>query len=160
MFRVYVFDIDGVILDVRERLRYAKELSRTLNTDFMQVFLSEELLLFDKPRRVGLELLKERMSRGRIALITGRPRRLHQATVEQLRSVGIDVSKIWRIFMRSNNDRRPAPLVKLDFLDYIESVGGCIAEVHDNEEDLLKLVKSMFPGAKLYLHEDDSYRLY
>ncbi|RLG87317.1 MAG: hypothetical protein DRO39_00820 [Thermoprotei archaeon] len=156
-----IFDIDGVLLDVTLRLSKAQELARILNRDFWDTFFSEELLSLDTPRRVGIELLRRCLARGlAVAIITGRPRRIYRETVEQLKRIGVDVKFIWRILMRRNNDLRPSPIVKLELVKELVKMGGIVLEIHDDDEEFLRLVKHEIPGAHLYLHIGDTYVRY
>ncbi len=151
--RVFVFDIDGVLLDVRERARRAEELSKGDRELFWRYFFSEDLLELDKPRREGIELLLDRAKKGLIAIVTGRPRKLYRATMKQLTEVcGIPREVIWRIEMRDDRDRRKSYLTKLEKILNILYEGYSVEEVHDDDEELLRAVRRYIPSAKLYLH--------
>jgi len=137
---------------VDERLKKAEELSRGKRDLFWHYFFSEELLELDEPNPVGIANLLDRASRGLIAIVTGRPRRLYRATVEQLKRVGIPLERIWRICMRRDNDRRKSPIVKLEMVLELMYEGYEIAEIHDDDEEFLELATKRIPSAELYIY--------
>ena len=155
----YAFDVDGVLVDIRTRLNKAKELSKS-KKDFWSYFYSYELMNLDRPRKIGLRLLQDRMKRGKVIIITGRPLRLRDVTINQLINYGIDINKIAYIFMRRDEDLRPAHIVKFELLEKALTLGFDIIEYHDDDEDVLKRLKKTYPHIKLYLHYNDSYRVY
>ncbi|ADM28721.1 HAD superfamily phosphatase [Ignisphaera aggregans DSM 17230] len=149
----YVFDIDGVIFDVSKRLEIAKQCSRGDEREFWRYFFQEELLIYDIPRRIGIELLMDRLDRGRVVIVTGRPNRLRRATLDQLSSAGIPVNRISEIYMRRDNDYRKGYIVKEEIIKYLLSRGMDIEEIHDDDEIFLKRIKTLL-SCKLYLHRD------
>lgn len=148
----YVFDIDGVLLDVSQRIALAEKLSRGNTSLFWHYFFSEELLQFDRPRRIGIDILLDRIDKGAIIIVTGRPSRLRKITVGQLQSIGIPISSIKEIYMRSNNDLRKSYLFKLETIEDLLLKGYTILEVHDDDEEFLKRIRRKLTNSKLYLH--------
>lgn len=155
MSTAYIFDIDGVLLDVSQRVFMAERLSNGDVLLFWKYFFSEELLQFDKPRRIGINTLLDRMARGAIILVTGRPSHLRRATLNQLQSIGIPVSKIKHIYMRSSSDYRKSYLFKLEAIERMLSKGYVILEIHDDDEEFLKRVRERIANSRLYLHSGD-----
>lgn len=155
--KAYCFDMDGVLVDISERLRTANELSKE-GYDFWRLFFSEDLIMLDKPRNVGIELLKDRAKLGSILIITGRPKRLKEITIDQLiRFAGV---KPDGIFMRMDNDYRPSVRLKIELLTRAIKEGYELIELHEDDEEVLKEVKREFPWIKLYLHSDNSFKVY
>ncbi len=152
---VFVFDIDGVLLDVRERLQVAEELSKGNRDLFWRYFFSEDLMHLDKSRPIGIKLLLDRLSRGFVAIITGRPESLRHITLKQLRTSGIPVERIWRLDMRPRNDKRKSYRFKLERILSIHYEGFTIAEIHDDDEEVLSAIRRYIPNARLFLHTDD-----
>ncbi len=150
----YVFDIDGVLLDVSQRIVLAEELSHGNTSLFWHYFFSEELLQFDRPRRVGIDILLDRINKGIIIIVTGRPSRLRRITVSQLQSIGIPISSIKEIHMRMDNDLRKSYLFKLETIENLLLKGYTILEVHDDDEEFLKRVRRL-TNSKLYLHSNN-----
>lgn len=153
----YAFDVDGVLVNNDRRLRLAIELSSVLGGNFHEFFHDENLMNLDGPRLPGIELLKDRASKGCIILITGRPVRLKDITIKQI----LDFSGVMpdHVLMRRNGDRRPSVTVKLELLEKVISRGVEILEYHDDDADVINAVKEKFPWIKLYLHEGSSYRV-
>ncbi|MEZ0345614.1 MAG: hypothetical protein ABWK01_03610 [Infirmifilum sp.] len=162
---VFVFDVDGVLVDSKERLRRAlsevgvgddinpHKLEPRLRQKFWQRFLSEELLVLDRPRELGIKLLLERLGVGVILVLTGRPYRLYHATIRQLSGFGVPVDKVI-LSMRPNVDKRRDAEFKASVLARIPHV----VEVHDDEEEVLLKARSIHPEARLFLHYDNKYR--
>jgi len=163
---VYVFDVDGVLVDASERLREAlhrigvmdivhpRSLNPRLRARFWRVFLSEELLAYDRPRRVGINMLLDRLNRGVVLILTGRPYRLRRATLRELEEAGIPVRRALLI-MRPRGDRRRDYEFKSSVLRRIPRV----VEVHDDELEVLERVRRIHPSARLYLHFKDYYTI-
>lgn len=163
----YVFDIDGVLVDPRRRLEIALSEAgigpHELKADrwrkareFWRAFLNPQLLALDEPRRTGISLLKDRASKGRILVVTGRPSRLRRDTILQLKDLGV-YGLISALLMRRRGDYRPEWAVKPEILKrYVEDVYA-VREIHDDNERTLRGYSKEFPGAKLYLHFDDEF---
>ncbi len=150
MSEAYAFDIDGVIVDVSERLRHALTLSEGDRREFWELFFSEELMRLDKPREIGVRLVRDRAARGEVVVITGRPARLKELTVKSfIKLTGV---KPAAIFMRGNRDLRPSPKVKAELLGRALGEGFNIIEYHDDSEEVLNEVRARYPWIKLYLH--------
>lgn len=143
---IYVFDIDGVLLDVSERLKIALQ-----SSDFWSVFFSKDLLYLDKPRTKGIEILKERARRGLIVIITGRSEYLRKITIQQLKELEI-YNLVWRMYMRKRGDFRKAKIVKAEAIKQLIVEGYEIVEVHDDEIEVLNYIGKICPYAGLYLH--------
>jgi len=163
---VYVFDVDGVLIDAEDRLREAlrrvgagaasspRDLGPRLRSRFWRVFLSEELLAYDRPREVGIRLLLDRLQRGRVIVLTGRPSRLRRATLAELERAGVPIEKV-ELVMRPPRDVRRDYVFKADVLRQLAGV----AEVHDDEVEVLRAAGRIHPRARLYLHRGDGYAL-
>ncbi len=153
----YAFDVDGVIVDVSERLRRAKELSRN-KKEFWELFFSDELHELDKPRPAGVEAVRDRARRGYVIIVTGRPQKLFKVTLKQV--VEFTGVKPAYIYMRRTGDMRPSATIKLELLERAMNEGFNIVEYHDDEEEVLKNIMNTYPNITLYLHYNDSYRVF
>lgn len=149
----FIFDVDGVLLDVSKRLSIAKQYSHGDEREFWKYFFQEELLKYDVPRRVGIELLFNKLNRGRVIIVTGRPNRLRMATFNQLSAIGIPIDRISEILMRRDNDYRKGYIVKEEMIRILISKGINIEEIHDDDEIFLKRMRIVL-NCKLYLHRD------
>jgi len=164
---VYMFDIDGVLVDVSEKVKIvlrklgfsenmnSKSLDVVSRQRFWKLFLSEDYLKYDKPRLTGVKLLKDRLNKGRVVVITGRPENLKRKTLEELLKWGVPVHEVAFIFRRRGDRRRDVDF-KLSIIAKLRNV----VEVHDDAEDVLKIIKTVVPNAKLYLHFNDDFRIY
>ena len=141
---IIIFDIDGVLVDNNERLKASIEdiglspkdvidkgelnfPSREDRRKFWSVFLSSKYLHLDKPRSVGIELLNERFNNGYfIIILSGRPERMKDDTINQLRDFGVNYDML---VMRKEGDFRKDYEFKRGF---IKSLGGRISEIHDD----------------------------
>lgn len=96
---VVVFDLDGVLFDVSERLRAVlRELGADKIPDkgelrhrFWELFLSEKYMRLDKPNAHFVELAKEYKARGYgVVIVTGRIYESQGSrTLEQLQTSGV-----------------------------------------------------------------------
>lgn len=151
------FDVDGVLLDVGERFRVAEELSKT-GVDFWDAFFNEDLTHLDRPKEVIVELIKSKISKYGLIIITGRPIKLYNITLNQLMTFyGI---KPARTYMRGPSDYRPSKILKLELIEKALKDGYQIIEYHDDDEEVLKSIKDLHPEITLYLHDNTSYKVY
>lgn len=165
--RVYVFDLDGVLIDVRERIRKVMEvigrpyledprmLRGRLRQRFWELFLSPKYMLYDRPRRVGIELFNERRGLGEVIIVTGRPIRLRKYTRVELESFGLSLEGV-RIYFRKSGDFRKDYEYKASIIDGLKNV----VEVHDDSIEVLDAISRLKPTITLYLHYDDNYVVY
>ncbi len=147
----FIFDVDGVLFDVSKRFSIAKQYSHGNEREFWKYFFLEELLKYDVPRKIGIELLFDRLNRGRVIIVSGRPKRLRIATLNQLLAVGIPIDKISEILMRKDNDYRRGYIVKEEMIRVLISRGINIVEIHDDDEIFLKRMKTLL-NCRLYHH--------
>jgi len=155
--RAFAFDMDGVIVDSRERFKEALKLSLALGIDFWEAFFSEEAARLTKPREVGIKLARERAREGAVVLVSCRPARTRRQTIEEFRAyVGFKPAATY--LRRGGGGGRPA--VKAALLGEALRRGFDIVEYHDDEEEVLKVISSEYPWIRLYLHFDESYRVF
>lgn len=178
--KICIFDLDGVLLDVSERLAIARQASRDNKKIFWDVFLREDLLDLDKPRRSGIEALLRCKEKGyQVLILTGRPERLLWRTIEQLSRIGLVLDQRGWLYlvMRPSNkggsgnpytppikipriyEKADSRIFKLSVIDRIADVYEII-EIHDDDEDILKEIWKKYPGVDLYIHIDDTYKKY
>mgnify|MGYP000055858626 CR=1 FL=1 len=155
----YAFDIDGVVADVSKRLSLALSMSGGVkNNIFWEVFFDERLIEeLDTPRNVGVDLVKDRAGRGCIVVITGRPKRLRDVSIKEfIKFTGVRPALI---LMRGNRDFRPSYIVKLKLIDQVLRLGYEIIEFHDDDLEVLKNVKRLYPFIRLYYHFNNKFKL-
>ena len=101
-----VLDIDGVLADVRHRLHHLD--SRPKDWDAFFAAAPD-----DPPLADGLALAHELATEHELIYLTGRPERCRADTEAWFREHGFPAG---RLFMRSDTDRRPARLTKVEVL--------------------------------------------
>lgn len=101
-----VFDIDGVVADVRHRLHHLERRPK----DWGGFFAAAG---DDTPLDEGVALAADLARRHDVAWLTGRPEWLRAATTLWLDRYGLPAGDL---FLRGNADRRPARLYKLGVL--------------------------------------------
>jgi hypothetical protein len=99
-----VLDIDGVLADVRHRLRYVQQRPKDWDAFFAAA-------PDDAPLADGLERALTLHEHGAIVYLTGRPERCRTDTERWLRQHGFPAAEV---LMRPDRDRRPARQFKLD----------------------------------------------
>jgi len=157
----FVFDVDGVLVDPSRRYREALRRSRGDRDFFWELFLSPSLMALDEPRRLGINLLLDRLKRGRVIIVTGRPERLRRVTINQLSGFGVPIKRVDAVLMREDGDLRKEWHVKPEILKaYVAARGLRVVEVHDDEPRTLEAISRVFPKARLYLHKGRHYVKY
>ena len=101
-----VFDVDGVLADVRHRLHHLE--GRPKNWD---AFFSAAV--HDPPLAQGIELCKESARDCEVVYVTGRPERCRRDTLAWFRAHGLPEGTL---SMRGEGDRRPARMAKPQLL--------------------------------------------
>ena len=102
-----IVDLDGVVADVRHRLRFL----RSRPKDWDQFFAAAHA---DPAHPEGLAVVARLADDHEIVFVTGRPDRLRQRTVDWLETYGLGKH---RLVMRPEGDRRPAAQVKRELVD-------------------------------------------
>ncbi|NBM15488.1 hypothetical protein [Streptomyces sp. GC420] len=101
-----VFDLDGTLADTAHRQHLLERHPRDWNGFFAAA-------RYDTPLEQGVRLLLESARDCEITYLTGRPERCRKDTAVWLERYGLPPGRIW---MRRNDDRRPARHTKMDVL--------------------------------------------
>lgn len=101
-----VFDIDGVLADVRHRLHFLERKPK----DWAGFFAAAPK---DPPLAEGLRLLREAAADCDIAYVTGRPESCRADTLTWMRQHDLPGGEL---IMRSRRDRRPARAAKPELI--------------------------------------------
>ena len=117
-----VFDIDGVLADVRHRLRHVE--GRPKNWD---AFFSAAV--DDPPLAEGIALCKESAKDCEVVYVTGRPERCREDTLAWFARHGLPEGTL---SMRGEGDRRPARMAKPQLLRRLAR-GRTVAVVVDDD---------------------------
>lgn len=120
-----VFDIDGVVADVRHRLHHLQR--RRAWNDFFEA-AGEDRLLAE-----GAALVADLAGKHEIVWLTGRPEWLRTVTATWLARHELPGDEL---HLRPHHDYRPAPLYKLDVLHTLAPRG--IAAVVDDDDQVVR----------------------
>ena len=119
---IVVFDVDGVIADVRHRLRHVERRPK----DWPAFFAAMD---DDVPLADGLELARRYADEGyRIAYLTGRNESYRDLTLAWMTRHGLPEG---RLVMRRDDDRRPARVFKPQALSRLARDGEIVVVVDD-----------------------------
>lgn len=138
---IYIFDIDGVLADLRHRLRYK-------NRGDFDGFYEDKNVLADGLIEPGRELLRIMKQDGLVVYATGRPERTRKATIEWLHKNRLPICEI---FMRKDGDFRPSPEVKVEQVMEILRCCCSIDKVWfiDDDPKNVAAVEKAFAGTKI-----------
>jgi phosphoglycolate phosphatase-like HAD superfamily hydrolase len=125
-----VFDIDGVVADVRHRLHHLEARPK----DWGRFFRAAG---DDPPLAEGLALVADLRERHEIVWLTGRPDWLRETTRNWLDTFGLPDGEL---FMRPGADRRPARLYKLGVLRQLS--GREIAAFIDDDSEVVDAARA------------------
>ena len=127
-----VFDIDGVLADVRHRLGYVQRAPKDWDRFFNAA--PADAVLADGLAAVGAEV-----SAGRtVVYVTGRPERCRQDTVGWLVRHGFPAGSLT---MRGDHDRRPARLLKPELVRALNRTGS-VAVMYDDDESVVTALRA------------------
>jgi phosphoglycolate phosphatase-like HAD superfamily hydrolase len=120
-----VFDVDGVLADVRHRLRHVERRPKDWDAFFAAA-------VDDPPLPEGVALARESARDCEVVYVTGRPERCRADTLGWFGRHGLPPG---RLAMRRHGDRRPARVAKPDLLRELAR-GRVVAVVVDDDEQV------------------------
>jgi hypothetical protein len=120
---ITVFDIDGVLADVRHRLHFLQRRPKDWH-GFFAAAVDDPLLT------PGRDALQEAAASSTIVYVTGRPSRCRRDTVEWLARNGLPPGDL---HMRPNRDRRPARFYKGEVIARLAAAHDLVAVVDDDD---------------------------
>ena len=120
-----VFDIDGVLADVRHRLRFVEGRPKDWDAFF-------DAAVDDPPLAQGVRLAQESAKDCEVVYVTGRPERCRADTLAWFGQHGLPEGQL---SMRRRRDFRPARVAKLELLRRLAS-GRTVAVVVDDDEQV------------------------
>jgi hypothetical protein len=126
-----VFDIDGVLADVRHRLHFLESRPK----DWDGFFAAAPL---DPPLQEGVTLAREAAADCEVVYVTGRPERCRRDTVAWFRKHGLPEGTLT---MRRGRDRRPARVAKPELLASLAE-GRVVALVVDDDLEVCDAYES------------------
>lgn len=139
-----VFDIDGVVADVRHRLHY---LDQPKSWAAFFEAAGEDTLI-----PAGARLVADLAQKHQIVWLTGRPEWLRDTTADWLDQHGLPGTEL---HLRPNRDHRPARLYKVDVLRRL-TARTIAAFVDDDPEVIAAAIGAGFPAVLAnWLPRDD-----
>jgi phosphoglycolate phosphatase-like HAD superfamily hydrolase len=121
---VTVFDIDGVLADVRHRLHHLDHRPKDWNR-FFRAAVDDPVL------EAGRSAIHEARAAGStIVYVTGRPRRCRRDTLDWLARHGMPAGPL---HMRPNHDRRPARFYKAEVILRLAASEDLVAVIDDDD---------------------------
>lgn len=133
MASVVVFDIDGVLADVRHRLHFVSSRPKNWRAFFAAAAEDGEL-------RAGTDLLRSLQADHEIRYLTGRPERLRAVTRQWLAQYGLPTDPL---AMRPHRDFRPSRVFKRDQLQQWLDAGAVIEVVVDDDPQVIAMVEGL-----------------
>jgi hypothetical protein len=131
-----VFDIDGVVADVRHRLHYLDSRPK----DWSGFFGAAAQ---DVPLAEGVTLAREAMASYDLVWLTGRPEQLRMVTEHWLTAAGLPSKPL---VMRRHRDFRPARIAKLEELHRLATRQPIAMVVDDDPEVVDALSAGGYPA--------------
>jgi hypothetical protein len=125
-----VIDLDGVVADVRHRLRHVSDGRRDWDAFF-------DGIADDPVLPEGRAVVDQLAAEHEIVYLTGRPERTRAATDEWLVRHGLPPGQV---IMRPDGDRRPARLLKPRLLRSL-AAGRRVAVVVDDDVDVCEALE-------------------
>jgi phosphoglycolate phosphatase-like HAD superfamily hydrolase len=130
-----VFDVDGVVADVRHRLHHIARPPKNWPAFFAAAAA-------DPPLATGVALAHEWAAAHDLVWLTGRPERLRAVTERWLASHGLPAP---RLLMRPAHDRRPAKVFKAEQLTRLARDTEIAVVVDDDPEVVAALTAHGWP---------------
>ncbi|WP_370266810.1 hypothetical protein [Streptomyces sp. V4I8] len=118
-----VFDLDNTLADTAHRQHFLEGKPR----DWDGFFAAAPQ---DPPLAQGIELARESAQECEVLYLTGRPERCRRDTLDWLAAQGLPDG---RVYMRRNDDRRPARRTKLEILRRLARTREIRVLVDDDE---------------------------
>ncbi|WP_430781633.1 hypothetical protein [Actinoplanes sp. G11-F43] len=132
---IAVFDVDGVVADVRHRLRHVAKRPK----DWVAFFAAADR---DPALADGVELVHRFAADHRVVWLTGRPERLRTVTERWFADQGLPAGTL---LMRPDHDRRPARDYKTARLRRLSREGTIAVVVDDDPAVVKRLTVEGFP---------------
>jgi hypothetical protein len=118
-----VFDLDNTLADTAHRQRFLERKPRDWDAFFAAA-------PHDPPIPEGIAMAREHAEECEVLYLTGRPERCRRDTLDWLAAQGLPEG---RVYMRRNDDRRPARRTKLEILRRLARTRDLRVLVDDDE---------------------------
>ncbi len=124
---IAVFDIDGVVADVRHRLHWLERRPKDWTAFFAAAAQDSSLA-------EGIDRVRAAEAEHEIVWLTGRPNSLRAVTRTWLADRGLPVTEL---IMRGHRDFRPAPVLKLAELTALRKAGRQVELFVDDDAKVI-----------------------
>ena len=129
-----VFDIDGTLADVTQRLHHINANQKDWSSFFAAIPMDEPIQpLIDLAR--GLLKVREKP----VLFVTGRPELTRDDTERWFKKNGLNTDFKNHLFMRKNDDRRPDHVVKRDLLNEMRNAGFEPTLIFDDRQSVVDM---------------------
>jgi len=132
-----IFDIDGTLSDVEHRRHFVENGNNQWESFFRAIPEDEPIGPI-----VELARLLIRSNEKAVLLVTGRPERTRNDSVEWLLKHGLEIDFQSRLFMHKDGDGREDHLVKREMLDDIRKAGFEPVLVFDDRQSVVDMWRS------------------
>lgn len=134
---IAVFDIDGVVADVRHRLHHLERRPKDWSAFFAEA-------AGDASLAEGIDRVLAAVEDHEIVWLTGRPNSLRAVTRDWLADRGLPVTEL---IMRGHHDFRPAPVLKLAELTTLRDSGRQVELFVDDDAKVIAVAEQAgFPA--------------
>lgn len=130
-----VFDIDGVLADVRHRLHHLQRRPKNWHGFFADA-------VNDPVLEPGRRAVAEAATSSTVVYVTGRPERCRRDTAAWLAEHGLPDGDL---HMRPNRDRRPAVFYKAEVISKLSREQDIVAIVDDDDRVVARLQEMGMP---------------
>lgn len=130
-----VFDIDGVLADVRHRLHHLQRRPKDWRGFFADA-------VHDPLLEPGLRAALEAAESSTVVYVTGRPERCRRDTSDWLAQHGLPEGDL---HMRPNRDRRPAVFYKAEVIAKLSREVDIVAIIDDDDRVVARLQEMGMP---------------
>ncbi len=165
---IIVFDLEGVLIDNRERFRRAirsvdsrakniKDLEKNKRARFWSAFMDDKLASeLDKVNELALEIWKKRMEEGhKLVILSGTKKEVVMSLIEKLREKSEKMGfKFYptMIIWRPKGDKRKSHVFKKQKIMEIEKLlNDQILEIHDDDPETVDALKRAGYNAILWV---------
>jgi predicted secreted acid phosphatase len=140
--RLVILDMDGTLMDTSARFSECQSLYQN-KKDFWNCFLSETYMGLDIPRVNVISFVKSLIDSDTVVVVvSGRSERQRTKTLEQLKSIGINVNEV---YLRKEKDFRKDYQFKAEIVSQLlQKYSPEETVMVDDSDDVINYISSNF----------------